>query len=165
MMFKNCVLTTLVVIAAAHPLNSASNGAQSSQFKDKDVQITGSGYWFSYNPGSACSKCNCSVEVIPFDPYYFPSEQLIYFFNKSDCTTKTTTGSECTCYGYPDYFIGMSNRGFINGSMGDSKCVGAELRGSSKVLNCQGRYRSETLVLMINCLAISPKLLHTFMIL
>ena len=32
--------------------------------------------------------------------------------NKSDCKMKTSLGKDCTCYGYPDYFIGIRYNNF-----------------------------------------------------
>ena len=148
MTLKFYVATTLIIIAAVLlVLNSASNMVDKNGTPNKliDDQSTLSGYWFAYYPSSSCSKCNCSVEVsFVLEPY--PDEPLaVLYVNKSDCKAKTTTGSECTCYGYPDYFIGTFNHGFMNGSMGDSQCVGAVF-GSNHILNCQGRYRSETIL-------------------
>ena len=144
------------IIAAVPPilLHSASNAdnlLQRSSNKYLRDEGTENGYWFSYAPDSSCQKCNCSVtvttEMSNRDPI-FPTT-LVLNVNKSDCKYRTSLGRDCTCYGYPDYFIGtMSVNGFINGSMGDSWCIGVKdlWVNHPTFLNCHGGHRSETII-------------------
>ena len=145
-------------IAAVPPtlLHSASNA---DYYNESDLQkktlldgAIANGYWFSYTPGSSCSKCNCSVTVTNVFSNFGSGSATTFVLNvnKSDCKLETSLDRDCTCYGYPDYFIGIIyESGFINGSMGDSWCIGAtqiHTAQSQTFLNCHGVHRSETIV-------------------
>ena len=146
-------MSVAFIIAAVTPilLHSASNvnAPKNKPLGDRD---TANGYWFSYDPDSSCSKCNCSVTVSNEITYY-DNPSFVLNVNKSDCKYKHSLDRECTCYGYPDYFIGTKSSTLINGSMGDSWCIGAmydEYHPRKNFLSCRGVHRSETIIFTLN---------------